>query len=126
LIKICPLGVDFDFFKPIQEKHPDVLPNSIIFIGASNNYPKGFNVLVEIIKKMENQKAASNGIGLGSIIFVVFLVLKLANIGVVANWSWWWVLAPVWMPFAFILFVILIMMIGVVLGQKPTVRKRKP
>jgi glycosyltransferase involved in cell wall biosynthesis len=55
LIKICPLGVDFDFFKPIQDIHPDVLPNSIIFIGSSNNYPKGFNVLVEIIKKMENQ-----------------------------------------------------------------------
>jgi glycosyltransferase involved in cell wall biosynthesis len=54
-IKICPLGVDFNFFKPILERHPNVLPNSIIFIGASNNYPKGFNILLDIINKMENQ-----------------------------------------------------------------------
>ena len=55
IVKICPLGVDFNFFKPIQERHSDVLPNSIIFIGASSNYPKGFNVLLDIMYKMENQ-----------------------------------------------------------------------
>ena len=55
LVKICPLGVDFDFFKPINEHHHDVLPNSIIFIGDSSNYPKGFHILIDIIKKMETQ-----------------------------------------------------------------------
>jgi glycosyltransferase involved in cell wall biosynthesis len=55
LVKICPLGVDFDFFKPINQRHPDVLPNSIIFIGDSGNYPKGFNILLDIIDKMNNQ-----------------------------------------------------------------------
>ena len=55
IVKICPLGVDFDFFKQIQERHLDVLPNSLIFIGAATNYPKGFNVLLDIINKMENQ-----------------------------------------------------------------------
>lgn len=54
-VKICPLGVDFIFFKQLEERHPDVLPNSILFIGASNNYPKGFNVLLDIINKMDNQ-----------------------------------------------------------------------
>ena len=34
-------------------------------------------------------------IGLGTILFVVFLVLKLC--GVIA-WSWWWVFAPLWIP----------------------------
>lgn len=29
-------------------------------------------------------------------LFVVFLVLKLT--GVIA-WSWWWVAAPIWIPF---------------------------
>jgi glycosyltransferase involved in cell wall biosynthesis len=58
LVKICPLGVDFDFFTPFhnsEEMTLDVLPNSILFIGSSANYPKGFNVLLDIIKKMENQ-----------------------------------------------------------------------
>ena len=27
---------------------------------------------------------------------LVFIGLKLAEVGVVATWSWWWVLAPIW------------------------------
>ena len=58
LVKICPLGVDFDFFRPLrnsEEMTLDVLPNSILFIGSSTNYPKGFNILLDIIGKMKNQ-----------------------------------------------------------------------
>jgi hypothetical protein len=29
-------------------------------------------------------------------LFFVFLILKLSGIGVVAEWSWWWVASPVW------------------------------
>lgn len=32
-----------------------------------------------------------------SLLSIAFIVLKLCN---VINWSWWWVLAPLWMPFA--------------------------
>ena len=39
----------------------------------------------------------SNGIGFGTILFLVFLVLKLTgNI----DWSWWWVTSPLWIPLA--------------------------
>jgi hypothetical protein len=41
-----------------------------------------------------------NGIGLMGFIFLVFLVLKLAGIGEVAHWSWWWVTCPLWLPTA--------------------------
>ena len=41
--EIIPLGVDFDFFRPTEEKHLEVLPNSILFVGAANDYPKGCN-----------------------------------------------------------------------------------
>ena len=37
-------------------------------------------------------------IGLFTLVFVVFLFLKLGEIGPVAEWSWWWVTAPVWGP----------------------------
>lgn len=47
------------------------------------------------------------GIGLTGAIFIVFLILKLANIGTVATWSWWWVTCPLWIGFA-ILIVLLI------------------
>lgn len=39
--------------------------------------------------------SSSKGLGLCDVLAVVFIVLKL--IGVI-DWSWWWVLAPVWIP----------------------------
>lgn len=37
------------------------------------------------------------GVGIASLLLVAFIVLKLT--GVIA-WSWWWVLAPAWIPLA--------------------------
>lgn len=34
-----------------------------------------------------------------TILFLIFLILKLAEVGQVATWSWWWVTAPLWIPF---------------------------
>jgi hypothetical protein len=39
----------------------------------------------------------SRGMGIGMILFIVFLVLKLTG---VINWSWWWVTSPLWIPLA--------------------------
>ena len=50
----------------------------------------------------DNNKTTSSGIGLGGVIFIVFLILKLAGIGQVANWSWWWVTSPLWIPAAIV------------------------
>lgn len=41
---------------------------------------------------MDNH-ASSSGIGFGGVLTIVFIVLKLCKI---INWSWWWVLSPVW------------------------------
>lgn len=41
---------------------------------------------------METERS-NNGIGLGGVLFVVFLVLKLTH---VIDWSWWWITAPLW------------------------------
>lgn len=46
------------------------------------------------------QSVRSSGMGLGTIIFLIFLVLKLAGIGVVATWSWIWIFSPLWIPAA--------------------------
>jgi len=44
---------------------------------------------------MSNQK--TSGIGIGTVLFLIFLVLKLTN---EINWSWWWVTSPLWLPLA--------------------------
>lgn len=49
--------------------------------------------------------------GLGTIVFLIFLVLKLANVGDVANWSWWWVTSPLWI--AGILWVIVVVIASI-------------
>lgn len=46
----------------------------------------------------KSSSSTSSGVGLSGLIFVVFLVLKLAEIGAVAKWSWLWVTAPLWIP----------------------------
>jgi hypothetical protein len=48
---------------------------------------------------------SSNSLSLSLVIFVVFLTLKLSN---VIDWSWWWVTSPLWLPFAVVLAVIMI------------------
>jgi hypothetical protein len=52
-----------------------------------------------------------NGIGLGTILFLIFLTLKLAELGRVQYWSWWWVTAPLWIPITGFLVLMLITMI---------------
>jgi hypothetical protein len=52
---------------------------------------------------MSNEKNTSNGLGLGTLLFLVFLTLKLAEVGPVQYWSWWWVTAPLWLPLALII-----------------------
>jgi len=46
---------------------------------------------------METDKK-SNGIGLGTILCLIFLTLKLAKLGPVQYWSWWWIFSPIWIP----------------------------
>jgi len=38
--------------------------------------------------------------GLPTTLFLIFLILKLCGVIV---WSWWWVFAPIWIPFLIIL-----------------------
>lgn len=50
-----PIGIDFDFFKPSQSYADElgILPNSILFVGANNNNPKGFYKVLELIVQTE-------------------------------------------------------------------------
>jgi phosphoglycerol transferase MdoB-like AlkP superfamily enzyme len=53
---------------------------------------------------MNRTNETNSGIGLAGVLFVVFLVLKLTK---VIDWSWWWVTAPLWIPTAFALVILL-------------------
>lgn len=45
------------------------------------------------------------GISLGTVIFIIFLILKLTE---TIDWSWWWVTAPLWIPVAIVVVFLII------------------
>ena len=49
-----------------------------------------------------NNTSTSSGIGFTGLLTIVFIVLKLCH---VIEWSWWWVLSPIWISFGIELFV---------------------
>ena len=55
------------------------------------------------------RQATSGGVGLGGVLFVVFLTLKLTHL---INWSWWWVTAPLWGPWLAFLVIAAVLLLG--------------
>ena len=51
---------------------------------------------------MSASSSSSSGIGFVGLLAVAFIVLKLTH---VIDWTWFWVLSPLWMPFALLLLV---------------------
>ncbi len=43
-----------------------------------------------------NKQTGSAGFPVLTILFLIFLTLKLAGVGTVATWSWWAVTSPLW------------------------------
>ena len=57
------------------------------------------------VNNNKSSSAGSGGVGITTILQVVFIVLKLVH---VIDWSWWWVLAPTWISLAFVVVIIII------------------
>lgn len=61
------------------------------------------------------KQETSNGLILGDVLFIAFLVLKLTN---VINWSWWWITAPVWIPIAIVILAVALKILVLVIKSK--------
>jgi hypothetical protein len=68
---------------------------------------------------MKERKIVGNsGISFLGLFFLVLFVLKVCGIGAVANWSWWWITAPLWGPIVFgIVAFFLIILLGALFGD---------
>lgn len=58
----------------------------------------------------KNNNASNTGIGFSGLLTIVFITLKLLN---VINWSWWWVLSPIWISVAL---AVVILLIGIIVA----------
>jgi hypothetical protein len=59
----------------------------------------------------EKVQVGGNGIGFGSMLALLFIGLKL---GGVINWSWWWILCPLWIPIALVVAILGAILVGAV------------
>ena len=55
-----------------------------------------------------DHKTAGTGMGFTSFLLLLFIALKLCHI---IDWSWWWVLSPIWVPLVFVAVVMLLALI---------------
>lgn len=62
---------------------------------------------------MGNSKktSAGGGVSFCGLLAIAFIILKLCH---VIDWSWWWVLAPLWIPAA--LGIVLLILMVVLMG----------
>jgi hypothetical protein len=58
----------------------------------------------------KDSSSSSSGIGFLGALTILFIALKLTR---VIDWSWWWVLSPIWIPIAIVLLVIAAWLISV-------------
>lgn len=54
--------------------------------------------------RKEGNTAASGGIGFFGLLTITFIVLKLLK---VIEWSWLWVLSPIWIPLVIVVLIII-------------------
>ena len=66
---------------------------------------------------MSSSKSKTVSYPILGILGLIFVTLKLAEIGVVATWSWWVVLSPFWIPLAIVLGIFAVAGVGVVVAK---------
>lgn len=56
-----------------------------------------------------SSSSSSGGIGFVGLLTIVFITLKLLN---VINWSWWWVVSPIWITASLVIITVVLGFIG--------------
>lgn len=70
-----------------------------------------------------SSSSSSGGIGFCGLLTIVFITLKLTGY---IDWSWWWVLSPLWIGFAVVMAILAIALIIIAASaSKPKVTYRR-
>lgn len=57
--------------------------------------------------------------GFLEVLTLVFVTLKLLEVGAVADWSWWWVFSPLWIGYGLaLIWGFFVLVIGAVMGTR--------
>lgn len=66
--------------------------------------------------------SSTGGVGFLGLLLLAFIILKLCG---VIEWSWWWVLAPFWIPFGFAVAFLLMYAVFLCIEHHCWTRKRR-
>jgi hypothetical protein len=58
---------------------------------------------------------SSGGVGFCGLLAILFIGLKLTHY---IDWSWWWVLSPIWLPLVALLTMFLIGCVAIIASKK--------
>lgn len=61
-----------------------------------------------------SSSSSSGGVGFVGLLTILFIGLKLTGF---IDWSWWWVLSPLWITAAIILGILVIGLIAIAIGE---------
>jgi hypothetical protein len=69
------------------------------------------------MKKFVTQEQTKSTGNISTMLFLIFLILKLTGL---INWSWWWVTSPLWIPLCFgvVLFIFAVLATIVIVIKK--------
>lgn len=65
---------------------------------------------------------SKSGIGFVGLLQIMFIALKLCGI---INWSWFWVLAPLWIDIIVCLVVLIFVIVVAIIKSKPHKKEKK-
>ena len=73
-------------------------------------------------KQTNTSNSASGGIGFTGLLTIAFIVLKLLN---VINWSWWWVLSPLWIGTGLVILILAVVFIAALISACAEEKRNK-
>jgi hypothetical protein len=60
------------------------------------------------------KSSSSGGIGFTGLLTIAFIVLKLTGF---IDWSWWWVLSPLWIGLVVVIALVGLVLLGAILSE---------
>jgi hypothetical protein len=61
-----------------------------------------------------SSSTSSSGISFTGALTILFIGLKLTH---VINWSWWWVLSPIWISLSLVLFILAVVLTVAIIAE---------
>jgi fatty acid desaturase len=72
------------------------------------------NVIKQSQFKTMSSSSSSGGISFTGALTILFIGLKLGN---VINWSWWWVLSPIWISLLIVITFLIIFLLFAIIAE---------